>query len=152
MTTHVRSLFAEALCRLFDETGLFDRAQWKTFLTVVDSTIDGWLADQEVPSPSQLRSILRVLRESDGVPRTPLDEFDRVAGLHTTEATPLAYRMRAFDGVPCRSIEHYMVQAVVEGFLRSLRPLSPEAQEQILFEAAERCREISGAPQPAAQA
>lgn len=137
------SLFASALRNLLDDARLYSRSSWAEILDVSEAAVSQWVNDKTLPRPETLRSIRRIAGESDGVDKGILNTFDQVVSLPALEASPVAKRLNG-------SLAHYMLTPLIEGFLRSLRSLSAEAQEEVLYSAAEDCRRRAGHPAPPA--
>lgn len=79
--------FSEALRRLLDDTQLFDRGEWATYLGVKKDRIEKWLADAELPRVGHLGLILTTIENSD-VPPGPLLDFTIMAGRPAREVSP----------------------------------------------------------------
>src|SRR5262249_32896866 len=67
-----------------------------------------------------------------------LAEFKGLTRRPSIEVSPNGERMG-------RSVGHYVVKPLLEGFLRNLDALDFEAQEQILYQAAQACRQHGSA-------
>src|ERR1041384_488175 len=67
--------FATAIRSLLDDTNLFTRAQWATFLGLSEAALSQWVHDKTIPRPAVLWMMLGVLQEGDDVRREPLDAF-----------------------------------------------------------------------------
>jgi GAF domain-containing protein len=108
---------------LLDQTGLFTRKQWASFLGVSEAAISQWLHDKTLPRHEILRLIVGVLSESDGVPSDVLNHFWDVATRPASEVTAHAERVG-------RTAADYILEPVFDGFMRSFRTL--EAAQRVL--------------------
>lgn len=137
MSNDNRSPFAEALRRLLEMPDGYSKTEWARLLGVTPSAISQWLGDQTVPRAFVLRALVDAVAWRFGP--AALDEFWELSDLPATQISPIGGRMSP-------TVRQYMVEPLVEGFQRLLRTLRPEAQEEVLLDAAEACRAIlSGA-------
>jgi hypothetical protein len=134
-----RSPFAAALVRLLDDTKLLTRQQWAELLDVSPAAISQWVNDKTIPRPEVLRMIIDALEENPDFAALVLAEFKQISRRPSAEVSPNGERMSP-------SIGHYVVKPLLEGFLRNLAGLDFEAQERILYQASDMCRE---SPEPA---
>lgn len=131
------SLFASTLRRLLDETGVFTRSEWAEFLHVTESAISQWVCDNTLPRAEHLRKIMWVLRTADDVPARIIAAFDQMAAMPADEVSPHRKNLGSTVG-------DYMINPLLDAFLRDLRRLDPPAREKFLLEAAAKCAEESG--------
>lgn len=82
------SLFASALSRLLDETGMFTRKEWARFFGVQPQLLEAWEQDEIFPRPDFLRVMLDLLNSAAGVPKAPLDEFQALMVKPLEEISP----------------------------------------------------------------
>lgn len=129
----MRSEFSQVMERLLDVTGIFDRVEWGQVLGEDPWTIAGWILDRDIPRPEVLRSIIRLLSETDGVPKLEIQRFFEMAQKPANQVSPLAAKIGP-------TVEHYMVLPLRNGFLRVLDTLPPAVQEEVLYKAAEDAR------------
>lgn len=139
MNTSKLSAFAQILNRLIDQTGVFTRSGWATFLNVSEAAISQWLHDKTLPRPETLRMIRGALYDTDGVPHETLEEFERLLQHPAEDVTPHAERMG-------RSVGDYLIRPLREAFLRCLSTLPPAQQEIVLQNATAACRNVPAAP------
>jgi transcriptional regulator with XRE-family HTH domain len=130
-----RSQFATALERLLDKTGLFTRDEWAQFLGISAPAISQWTNDHTIPEPDRLNMILSVLRESDGVPKEILDEFDQLALKPSLEISPHGDRLDS-------TLKEYMLRPLFQGFLRMYACVPPDLKKDALHRCAEICRNL----------
>jgi hypothetical protein len=129
-----RSPFAAALVRLLDDTRLMTRQQWAELLDVSPAAISQWVNDKTIPRPEVLRMIIDALEEDPDLAACVLGEFKEISRRPSAEVSPNGDRMSP-------SIGHYVVKPLLEGFLRNLGGLDFEAQESILYQASDMCRQ-----------
>jgi hypothetical protein len=122
-----RSLFAETLKGLFDETNLFDRKDWSEFLGSSEQKIQNWLEDREIPRPDHLFMIIEVLKNSDGVRREPIKRFETVSTQRATEVSP-------FGKLMLPTVKEYMERPAFSDLSSQLAKLSSEDQGKLLLE------------------
>jgi hypothetical protein len=138
-----RSPFAVALERLLDDTGLFSkREQWARVLGVTPAAISQWVQDKTVPRPEVLRTLVSVIKSRTKIPRQFIEEFEQVAALLATEASPKhGHRVAktAIHYAVGNTFAHYMTAPVLEAFLRNLSALPPRLQDDVLTSASEKC-------------
>lgn len=120
-----RSVFAEALAGLLDQTGLFDRSEWARFFGVTPDTLDLWVRDQTLPRSDLLLLLLSVLADTADVPPDPIAAFWAIADRPATEVSPLGAKMG-------RSVSWYMNQSGFEQVARVLREGSEAEGRAIL--------------------
>jgi hypothetical protein len=132
-----RSPFAAALVRLLDDTRLMTRQQWAELLDVSPAAISQWVNDKTIPRPEVLRMIIDALEENSDLSHRVLGEFKEISRRPSEEISPNGDRMSP-------SIGHYIVKPLLEGFLRNLGGLDFEAQESILYQAADMCHHNQG--------
>jgi transcriptional regulator with XRE-family HTH domain len=131
-----RSRFATTLARLLDETDLFKREEWARVLDITPQAISHWVNDKAIPRAELLRRILDVLTNATGVPQDILREFYAVCREPATKVSPLhGDRMG-------KTVGHYLVTPVMQGFLRALNPLPPQQQEDVLYQASDLCWQL----------
>lgn len=81
--------FGKALTDLLDETGVFTRAQWASYLYVSTSAISQWVNGKTVPRPDYLVSIISHLeRYKKAEVQEKLDNFYLIADLPVGEVMP----------------------------------------------------------------
>lgn len=127
------SLFSKALRMMLDDTGLYTRNEWAEILGVKEEVIEEWISSDGLPTPENLRSIRRVVHEHDRTPPPILSHWEEMAKEHGSKVHPYGQRFG-------RSVAHYMVKPILEGFMRTLRCLSPKDAEEVLLNSAEMCR------------
>jgi hypothetical protein len=132
-----RSPFAAALVRLIDDTELMTRQQWAELLDVSPAAISQWVNDKTIPRPEVLRMIIDALEEDPDLAARVLGEFKEISRRPSAEVSPNGDRMSP-------SIGHYVVKPLLQGFLRNLGGLDFEAQESILYQASDMCRQSRG--------
>jgi hypothetical protein len=130
-----RSPFAVALARLLDETYLLTRQQWAELLDVTPAAISQWVNDKTIPRPEVLRMLIDAIEESSAPPAQILTEFRAISRRPATEVSPHGERLGT-------SVGHYIVKPLLDGFLRNMYGLDSDAQERVLYKAAEMCRQI----------
>lgn len=135
------SIFAEALRALLDDYQT-TRAEWAEILNIDEEAIDHWITDQAMPKAEVLRGLMAVLINDSRVPRTVIDDFKALFSRPVEEVTSFDYRVKLPRIGP--TIGHYIVSPIRQAFLRTLDTLTPELQEQVLFKAAELCRDSRG--------
>lgn len=128
-----RSLLAQLLAELLDTTDLFSRLQWAEFLGVSEAAISQWVNDKTLPRPEVLQMIVDVIKASTGVPRTVVNELDRVSRLPSNEITPFGSRLGP-------TLQHYLLKPLVEVFQKNLEMLSAEERAEVLYESIKYCR------------
>lgn len=126
-----KSELATILEKLLDTR--YTRQEWSEILGISEAAISQWVNDKTIPRPEVLRMVLDTLSASASIPSKLLEEFQTVARQPATRISPYGARIG-------NTLEEYLVQPVFDGFVRNLRPLSAERQEQILFEGASLCR------------
>jgi transcriptional regulator with XRE-family HTH domain len=124
--------FANALRALLDESQVFTRAQWAEFLGVTEPAISQWVNDDTLPRADNLRMIIDVLQESDEVNPELLQRFRTMASRPAHEVSPHGDRLG-------RSVAHYLLKPLLEGFLRNLNSIEPDKQERVLLGAMDLC-------------
>jgi transcriptional regulator with XRE-family HTH domain len=132
-----RSVFATTLTKLLDETNLFNRREWSEFLNVSQPAVSQWVNDKTIPEPDLLQMILRVLRESDGVPREPLDDFEALMVRPFADISPHGTRLDPTLG-------DYLLRPLLKGFFRLYDPLPANLKREVLNEASQLCRALRG--------
>ncbi len=125
------SEFAKMLRGMLDA---HSRSEWAEILNVTESAISQWLGDDTFPRPESLRRIVRALEENVDVPDRVLEEFESLA------RKPLKQISRHGERTE-RTLAHYMVKPLRDAFLRVIDTLPPEAQEEVLLEAASLARQ-----------
>jgi hypothetical protein len=85
-----KSLFANCLVLLLDETHFFTRKEWARYLGVTTKGIEDWVRDRGFPRGDLLRKLMDVLKCSPDVPNGPLEMFDGLVNRPLAEITPLA--------------------------------------------------------------
>lgn len=133
------SAFATALRALLDESRLFTRAEWGVCLNVTGPAISQWVTDKTLPRAETLRGLVMLVEESPASPRSVLEQFWQMAALPINEVTPLGSRL------PERTIGHFVVRPLYQGFLRVFQPLSPVEQTQIILAAGNMARDFTHA-------
>lgn len=133
------SPFAISLHRLLDETGMFTRAEWSTFLDVPEGSIASWCIDQDVPSPDMLSRIYWVLTEG----RDSCDAviaFERMANRRIEQMSPFGGQLRQqYSPLPCLDFGQYMRIPKIQAFLRALAIVPYKCLESVLLECAQHC-------------
>lgn len=117
---------------IFNTRGTYTRKEWAQLLRVHPSMLEDWLDSALVPSPENLRTIMRTLREDKRFNRVS-EQLEQVLDLPTWKSVNYA---APYLGVTLR---HYTVLPLKEGFLRSLSTLSPRRQEEVLYSASALC-------------
>jgi hypothetical protein len=120
-----KSLFANALTHLLDDTDLFDRADWADVLSVSTAAISQWVNDKTIPQPDYLYTIYEMVKGSDLPSEEPLINFREIAKLPAYEVSPHGRRM-----LP--NIWSYMTRPVFDDLSKKLARLAPEEQEHLL--------------------
>src|SRR5262245_8795897 len=92
------------------------------------------------PSSGQPGNLPQV-QESSALTAQILGQFKELTRRPSTEVSPNGERMG-------RSIGHYVVKPLLEGFLRNLDSLDFETQEQILYHASSACRQSQRNAEP----
>lgn len=131
-----RSRFAAALTALLDNTGIYDRRQWASFLDVTVSAISQWVRDKTLPSAERLRKILDYLRDQDEMPEEILLEFGEVCFAPAQQVSPLGSRLG--DNA---TFGDYLLQPLRTALQRTLSTLPVAKQEEVLVSANGSARE-----------
>ena len=84
------SLFAGALARLLDDTGVYTRAEWAKCLRVPEQILADWVSDKGFPTYDRLRMILDIVQNTAGVSAQPAHDFEMLTLLPIAEVTPFA--------------------------------------------------------------
>ncbi len=130
------SLFAKVLGAFISQPGWPDRENLAQTLGTTSEEISGWLSDRSIPSPDQLRCIVEI---ADAEPlRSQLDErvsrsFAKMTQTRASQISPHGEQMLPTVG-------HYLMKPDIQRFSNLLDALPPNAQEEVLFRAAERVR------------
>lgn len=135
MKSRSYSDFARALKGLLDETGVFSRKQWAELLDVSQSAISQWVNDRSIPQPELLRMVIDVLKDTDGVPRNILEDFQVIATASSRSVSPHGHRFG-------RSVADYLVSPLRDAFMASLDALPAERKEDVLISCASLSREV----------
>src|SRR5436190_3031343 len=114
-----KSKLARMLLRIFDETNLYSREQWAEILDVSEAAISQWVNDRTIPRPEILRMVVDTIEQDSAVPHALLDDFRALAVLPAAKISPHAPRIG-------KTLGEYLVAPVLEGFLRTLRAVTPQ--------------------------
>ena len=138
-----KTVFAKALESLLDETKIFSRKEWADILGFSESHIEEWVSGTLFPSPGILRMIVDVVEISFGAEQKPLDEFKKLYGKRLLEQEknfPVQTIVHFLSYLDDLRLGEYLLLPVLDGFLRNLKTLPLDLQEQLLFHFAEACR------------
>lgn len=128
------SPFATMIRRVLDTRELFTREEWREFFDLQHhevGVLNAWVTDAMLPSPHHLRSLIRVLTESTGVPPQLLADIhaflkqrmDAVTPLHAKRGDPLLVGW---------TVGQYADAPVLEGLLRMLHTRPTEDRVRAL--------------------
>lgn len=120
--------FATAIRSLLDDTNLFTRAQWATFLGLSEAALSQWVHDKTIPRPAVLWMMLGVLQESDDVRREPLDAFFALLDIPSGELSRHSSRIGTTLG-------QYLTRSLMDQLIESLEGLPFRQRESILYQA-----------------
>jgi transcriptional regulator with XRE-family HTH domain/energy-coupling factor transporter ATP-binding protein EcfA2 len=118
-------LFGSALAGLIDRTGVFSRSEWATYLGISESAISQWIHGHTVPRADLLKTIYQTLLHTAGVPREPLEEFQRVAELPAATVSLLGTRMEP-------TVSEYMKRGGLGDLGRQLRAMNAKEKRTFL--------------------
>lgn len=118
------SLFAQRLARLFDETGVFTRADWARVLGTEIEMLEDWTSDRGMPRPDLIAGVLDVLNNTDGAPMEPMLAFEELYELPAKEISP-------HSAIMGPNLKSYLTHVGFESVYR-LRGLSPFEQVLVL--------------------
>jgi hypothetical protein len=142
MEKKAKSPFATELRALLDDTGALRRGEWAEVLGVSEAAISQWVNDASLPRPDNLRAIVMTLVADRRVPAHAIERFEAFAREPAAALSPHGERLGP-------TVAHYMLKPVRDGFLRTLDTMPVELAEQVLVEAAARCRQLRAVPPPA---
>lgn len=125
--------FQKALREVFTTRGTFTRKEWAQLLRVKPDVLEGWLTRLTIPSPENLKTIFRTTAADHRWDKARA-RFEKVLDLPAHEAMGYSVPYVA------RTLRHYMVKPLMDGFLRSLNTLPPQQQESVLYAASALCR------------
>jgi hypothetical protein len=134
---NIRSRFASLLRRLLDESGIFNRSEWASYLRISEPAISQWLNDHTLPKAEHLRKIIWTCRNKDHVPTCLIDEYEELLEIPSTEISPHSNRIG-------ETLGDYVISPLVQTFLMDLKRLKPVDQEKLLLLASEKCAEVKG--------
>lgn len=131
------SKFSEWLVAMLDGTGLFTREEWKTVLGLSHvGIIECWVQEFSLPSPSVLRSLLRIVLDTRS--EDVLRAFAEIELLPFSEIS----RFTRAQWCGTSNLAEYLTIPVLEGLRRAMAGLRMEQLEQILDVAAETAHSI----------
>jgi transcriptional regulator with XRE-family HTH domain len=134
----IPSKFASLLRRMLDESGIFNRSDWATYLGVSEPAISQWLNDHTLPKAEHLRKIIWTLRNKDAVPKTLVTEYEEMLQIPASEIS-IKHYIRIGN-----TLGDYVISPLVKTFLMDLKRLRPVEQEELLLLASEKCAEVRG--------
>lgn len=132
--TKARSPFATMIRRMLDESRLFTREEWRVFFDLQHHEIgvlNAWVTDGALPSTQHLRSLIRVLTNSAGVPPQLLADLHAFLDQRMDAVTPLHAR-RGDPLIVGWTVGHYAESPVLEGLLRMLHTRPMEDRVRVL--------------------
>ena len=122
-----KSLFAQALRGLLDDTQLFSRKDWADLLGVKQAAISQWVHDITIPRPDHLYVIFDTLKSSDLQDEERLTIFREISNRPSISVSPRGKRM-----LP--TIWEYMTRPAFSELADRLAKLPPAEQEKYLEE------------------
>lgn len=130
--TNLISPFAETLRVWLDVSHIHSRKEWAAFFGVSQQTIDAWVMEQELPSPSQL-NMLYTFIERCGLPeqqkKSLIELFDIMAKtMPSVDASP------KFGKRMLPTVWEYMKRPLFSELSNKLAKLTPSEQEELLAE------------------
>lgn len=138
-----KTVFTTCLKALFDDTNLFSRKEWSDILGFSQSHIEEWVSGTLFPSPGILRMIVDAVDSSFNAEQKPLDEFKNLYEKRLPEQEinfPVQTMANFLGYLDNLRLGEYILLPVLDGFLRNLKTLPLDLQEQLLFHFAEACR------------
>lgn len=130
------SLFARALEGLLRAPKDMTYADWAGVLGVSPPAISQWLADETLPRPDRLYAIIRRLREIEGLPREPLQQFADMATRPGRRVSPHGHRLHP-------NVAYYMLEPLRESLITALATVPSRVQEEMLLRSIRQCHQLT---------
>lgn len=125
----------------FAASGVYSQKELAHIVGVTPAAFSQWANGHTLPSPDNLRSLIRVSSEDSRLLRVH-EALCRLLELPLRTVAPDAPRGAG------ATLRHYLLRSEYDSFLRLLKTLPPQAQVAVLDEATKRCRELLQPSQP----